>query len=101
LEDDPGSLLTGDVEGIGAKAKGRDLQVSDYIGGDRAHRRQRSPDIMVFACRWKRKSFDFYNGLLAQYKGTASRPSSAGLPRGDATQGNPGKEYETHFAQWM
>ena len=43
------ALLTGTVEGIGAKAKGRDIQVSDYMVEIELTADSSPQDIMVFA----------------------------------------------------
>jgi len=96
------ALLTGDVEGIGAKAKGRDLQVSDYMVEIELTADSAPPDIMVFAMQMEKKSFDFYNGLLAQYKETGLEALFGRLAREEMRHKEIlEKEYETHFAQWM
>ena len=60
------------------------------------------PDIMVFAMQMEKKSFDFYNGLLAQYKGTGLEALFSRLAREEMRHKEIlEKEYETHFAQWM
>jgi rubrerythrin len=96
------ALLTGAVEGIGAKAKGRDLQVSDYMVEIELTADSTPPDIMVFAMQMEKKSFDLYNDLLAQYKGTGLETLFSQLAREEMRHKEIlEKEYETHFAQWM
>ena len=94
------ALLTGDVEGIGAK--GRDLQVSDTMVEIELTADSTPQDIMVFAMQMEKKSFDFYNGLLAQYKETGLEALFSRLAREEMRHKEIlEKEYETHFAQWM
>jgi rubrerythrin len=96
------ALLTGAVERIGAKAKGRDLQVSDTMVEIELTADSTPPDIMVFAMQMEKKSFDFYNDLLAQYKGTGLEALFSRLAREEMRHKEIlEKEYETHFAQWM
>ncbi len=86
------ALLTGAVEGIGAKAKGRDLQVSDYHGGDRAHRRQRSPGHHGLCHADGKESLRLLQRPARAVQGNGTRgPLQPACPRGDATQGNSGK----------
>ena len=96
------ALLTGTVEGIGAKAKGQDLQVSDYMVEIELTADSTPQDIMVFAMQMEKKAFDFYNGLLARYRGTELEALFSRLTREEMRHKEIlEKEYETHFAQWM
>jgi len=96
------ALLTGTVEGIGAKAKGQDLQVSDYMVEIELTADSTPQDIMVFAMQMEKKSFDFYNSLLARYRGTELEALFSRLTREEMRHKEIlEKEYETHFAQWM
>ncbi len=96
------ALSTGTVEGIGAKAKGRDLQVSDYMVEIELTADSAPSDIMVFAMQMEKKAFNFYNGLLSQYKGTNLEALFSQLAREEMRHKEIlEKEYETHFAQWM
>lgn len=96
------ALLTGTVEGIGAKAKGRDLQVSDYMVEIELTADSTPQDIMVFAMQMEKKAFDFYNSLLARYGGTELEALFSRLAREEMRHKEIlEKEYETHFAQWM
>jgi rubrerythrin len=96
------ALLTGTVEGIGAKAKGRDLQVSDTMVEIDLTADSTPQDIMVFAMQMEKKSFDFYNSLLARYRGTELEALFSRLAREEMRHKEIlEKEYETHFAQWM
>jgi len=57
---------------------------------------------MVFAMQMEKKAFDFYNDLLAQYKGTDLEALFGRLAREEMRHKEIlEKEYETHFAQWM
>jgi rubrerythrin len=92
----------GAIEGIGAKAKGRDLQVSDYMVEIELTADSTPQDIMVAAMQMEKKAFDFYNGLLAQYRGTELETLFTRLSREEMRHKEIlEKEYETHFSQWM
>jgi len=96
------ALLTGTVEGIGAKAKGQDLQMSDTMVEIELTADSTPQDIMVFAMQMEKKAFDFYNGLLARYRGTELEALFSRLTREEMRHKEIlEKEYETHFAQWM
>jgi rubrerythrin len=92
----------GAIEGIGAKAKGRDLQVSDYMVEIELTADSTPQDIMVAAMQMEKKAFDFYGGLLARYKGTELETLFTRLSREEMRHKEIlEKEYETHFSQWM
>jgi rubrerythrin len=96
------ALQGSSIEGIGAKAKGRDLQVSDYMVEIELTADSTPQDIMVAAMQMEKKAFDIYNGLLAQYKGTGLEPLFTRLSREEMRHKEIlEKEYETHFSQWM
>jgi rubrerythrin len=96
------ALRTGAVEEIGAKAKGRDLQVSDTMVEVELTADSTPQDIMVCAMQMEKKAFDFYYGLLARYKGTGLEALFSRLAREEMRHKEIlEKEYETHFAQWM
>jgi rubrerythrin len=96
------ALQGGSIEGIASKAKGRDLQVSDYMVEIELTADSTPQDIMVAAMQMEKKAFDFYNGLLAQYKGTELEPLFTRLSREEMRHKEIlEKEYETHFSRWM
>ena len=96
------ALKGGTIEGIGAKAKGRDLEVSDYMVEIELTADSTPQDIMVAAMQMEKKALDFYNGLLAQYKGTELEALFLRLSREEMRHKEIlEKEYETHFSQWM
>lgn len=96
------ALLTGTVEGIGATAKGRDLQVSDSMVEIDLTADSSPQDIMVFAMQMEKKAFDFYSVLLARYRATEMEALFDRLAREEMRHKEIlEKEYETHFAQWM
>lgn len=96
------ALQGGSIEGIGAKAKGRDLEVSDYMVEIELTADSTPQDIMVTAMQMEKKAFDFYNGLLAQYRGTELEALFSRLSREEMRHKEIlEKEYETHFSQWM
>jgi rubrerythrin len=96
------ALQGGSIEGIGAKARGGDLQVSDYMVEIELTADSTPQDIMVAAMQMEKKAFDFYGGLLAQYRGTALEAIFSRLSREEMRHKEIlEKEYETHFSQWM
>jgi len=96
------ALQGGSIEGIGAKAKGGDLQVSDYMVEIELTADSTPQDIMVAAMQMEKKAFDFYSGLLARYGGTELEALFARLSREEMRHKEIlEKEYETHFSQWM
>ncbi len=96
------AIRGGSIEGIGAKAKGRDLQVSDYMVEIELTADSTPQDIMVAAIQMEKKAFDFYRGLLSQYGGTELEALFTRLSREEMRHKEIlEKEYETHFSQWM
>jgi rubrerythrin len=96
------ALDSGSVEGIGAKAKGRDIQVSDYMVEIELTPDSSPQDIMVFAMQMEKKAMEFYGGLLDQYRGTDLEALFGRLAREEMRHKQIlEKEYEEHFAQWM
>ncbi len=96
------ALDSGSVEGIGAKAKVRDIQVSDYMVEIELTPDSSPQDIMVFAMQMEKKAMEFYGGLLAQYRGTDLEALFSRLAREEMRHKEIlEKEYEQHFAQWM
>jgi rubrerythrin len=96
------ALHGGSVEGIGATAKGRDLQVSDYMVEIELTADSDPRDIIVSAMQMEKKAFDFYNELLARYRGTELEDLFNRLTREEMRHKEIlEKEYETHFARWM
>jgi hypothetical protein len=74
------ALDSGSVEGIGAKAKGRDIQVSDYmveieLTPTAARRTSWWPP-----CRWRRRPWNSTRGSSIDTAARTSRPSSPGWP---------------------
>jgi len=96
------ALDSGSVEGIGAKASGRDIRVSDYMVEIELTPDSSPQDIMVFAMQMEKKAMDFYGGLLDQYRGTGLEALFSRLVREETRHKEIlEKEYEEHFAQWM
>ena len=96
------ALDSGSIEGVGAKAKGRDLQVSDTMVEIELTPDSSPQDIMVFAMQMEKKAMDFYGGLLDQYRGTDLEALFSRLAREEMRHKEIlEKEYEEHFAQWM
>jgi len=96
------ALDSGAIEGIGAKAKGRDIQVSDYMVEIELTPDSSPQDIMVFAMQMEKKAMDFYGGLLDQHRGTDLETLFSRLAREEMRHKEIlEKEYEEHFAQWM
>ena len=96
------ALDSGAIEGIGAKAKGRDIQVSDYMVEIELTPDSSPQDIMVFAMQMEKKAMDFYGGLLDQHRGTDLEALFSRLAREEMRHKEIlEKEYEEHFAQWM
>jgi len=96
------ALDSGSVEGIGAKAKGRDIQVSDYMVEIELTPDSSPQDIMVFAMQMEKKAMEFYAGLLDRYRGTDLEALFTRLAREEMRHKEIlEKEYEEHFAQWM
>jgi rubrerythrin len=96
------ALDSGSIEGVGAKAKGRDLQVSDTMVEIELTPDSSPQDIMVFAMQMEKKAMDFYGGLLDQYRGTNLEALFSRLAREEMRHKEIlEKEYEEHFAQWM
>ncbi len=96
------ALHGGSIEGIGAKATGRDLQVSDYMVEIELTADSTPQDIMVAAMQMEKKAFDFYSGLLIRYRGTKLESLFTRLSREEMRHKEIlEKEYETHFSQWM
>ena len=96
------ALDSGAIEGIGAKAKGRDIQVSDYMVEIELTPDSSPQDIMVFAMQMEKKAMDFYGGLLDQYRGTELEALFGRLAREEMRHKQIlEKEYEEHFTQWM
>ena len=96
------ALDSGSIEGVGAKAKGRDLQVSDTMVEIELTPDSSPQDIMVFATQMEKKAMDFYGGLLDQYRGTDLEALFSRLAREEMRHKEIlEKEYEEHFAQWM
>ena len=96
------ALDSGAIEGIGAKAKGRDIQVSDYMVEIELTPDSSPQDIMVFAMQMEKKAMDFYGGLLDQHRGTDLEALFSRLAREEMRHKEIlEKEYEAHFAQWM
>ncbi len=96
------ALRGGSIEGIGATATGRDLQVSDYMVEIELTTDSTPQDIMVAAMQMEKKAFDFYSGLLVRYRGTDLEPLFTRLSREEMRHKEIlEKEYETHFSQWM
>ena len=96
------ALDSGVIEGIGAKAKGRDIQVSDYMVEIELTPDSSPQDIMVFAMQMEKKAMDFYGGLLDQHRGTDLEALFSRLAREEMRHKEIlEKEYEAHFAQWM
>jgi rubrerythrin len=96
------ALQGGSIEGIGANAKGRDFQVSDYMVELELTSDSTPQDIVVFAMQMEKKSIDFYNGLLDRYRGTELEALFTRLTREEMRHKEIlEKEYETHFSQWM
>jgi rubrerythrin len=96
------ALQGGSIEGIGAKAKGGDLQVSDYMVEIELTADSTPQDIMVAAMQMEKKAFDFYSGLLARYGGSELEALFTRLSREEMRHKEIlEKEYETHFSQWM
>jgi len=96
------ALQGGSIEGIGAKARGGDLQVSDYMVEIELTADSSPQDIMVAAMQMEKKAFDFYGGLLTQYRGTVFEALFTRLSREEMRHKEIlEKEYETHFSQWM
>ncbi len=96
------ALRGGSIEGIGATATGRDLQVSDYMVEIELTADSTPQDIMVAAMQMEKKAFDFYSGLLVRYRGTELEPLFTRLSREEMRHKEIlEKEYETHFSLWM
>jgi len=96
------ALDSGAIEGIGAKAKGRDIQVSDYMVEIELTPDSSPQDIMVFAMQMEKKAMDFDGGLLDQHRGTDLEALFSRLAREEMRHKEIlEKEYEEHFAQWM
>lgn len=96
------ALDSGSVEGIGAKTKGRDIQVSDYMVEIELTPDSSPQDIMVFAMQMEKKALDFYGGLRDRYRGTDLEALFSRLAREEMRHKEIlEKEYEEHFAQWM
>ena len=96
------AIQGGSIEGIGAKAKGRDIQVSDYMVEIELTSDSTPQDIMVSAMQMEKKALAFYNGLLEQYRGTELEALFTRLAREEMRHKEIlEKEYETHFSQWM
>ena len=96
------ALDSGAIESIGAKAKGRDIQVSDYMVEIELTPDSSPQDIMVFAMQMEKKAVDFYGGLLDQHRGTDLEALFSRLAREEMRHKEIlEKEYEAHFAQWM
>ncbi|OPY93028.1 MAG: Rubrerythrin [Syntrophaceae bacterium PtaU1.Bin231] len=96
------ALDSGSVEGIGAKAKGRDIQISDYMVEIELTPDSSPQDIMVAAMQMEKKATDFYGGLVDQYRGTDLEALFSRLAREEMRHKEIlEKEYEEHFAQWM
>jgi rubrerythrin len=96
------ALDSGAIEGIGAKAKGHDIQVSDYMVEIELTPDSSPQDIMVFAMQMEKKAMDFYGGLLDQHRGTDLEALFSRLAREEMRHKEIlEKEYEEHFAQWM
>jgi rubrerythrin len=96
------ALDSGSIEGIGAKAKGRDIQISDYMVEIELTPDSSPQDIMVFAMQMEKKAMEFYGGLLDQYRGTDLEALFSRLAREEMRHKEIlEKEYEEHFAQWM
>ncbi len=91
------ALQGGSIEGIGAKAKGGELQVSDYMVEIELTADSTPQDIMVAAMQMEKKAFDFYSGLLAGTGDRNSRPSSPGSAGGGRPQRNSGKRIRDAF----
>jgi rubrerythrin len=96
------ALQSGSIAGIGANAKGRNLEVSDTMVEIELTSDSTPQDIMVAAMQMEKKAFDFYNGLLALYRGTELQTLFMRLSREEMRHKEIlEKEYEAHFAQWM
>ena len=96
------ALKGGSIEGIGAKATGRDIQVSDYMVEIELGPDSTPQDIMVSAMQMEKKSFDYYSALLERYRGTPLEALFTRLAREEMRHKEIlEKEYEQHFAQWM
>lgn len=96
------ALESGSIEGVGAKAKGRDPQVSDTMVEIELTPNSSPQDIMVFAMQMEKKALDFYGSLRDRYRGTDlealfSRLALEEMRHKEILE----KEYEQHFAQWM
>jgi len=85
------ALESGSVEGIAAKAKGRDIQLSDTMIEIDLTPDSTPQDIMVFAMQMEKKALDFYAGLRPVQGHGPRGPVRPAGPRGDAAQGDPGK----------
>ena len=96
------ALQGGSIAGIGAKAPGRDLEVSDYMVEIELTADSTPQDIMVAAMQMEKRAFDFYSDLLAKYRGTELEPLFIKLSREEMRHKEIlEKEYEAHFSQWM
>ncbi len=96
------ALDSGSVEGIGAKAKGRDIQVSDYMVEIELTPDSSPQDIMVFAMHMEKKALDFYTGLRDQYRGTGLEDLFGRLAREEMRHKEIlEKQYAERFEQWM
>ena len=96
------ALQGGSIEVIGARATGRDIQVSDYMVEIELGPDSTPQDIMVSAMQMEKKAFDYYSALLEQYRGTALEALFTRLAREEMRHKEIlEKEYEQHFSQWM
>ena len=96
------ALQGGSIEVIGARATGRDIQVSDYMVEIELGPDSTPQDIMVSAMQMEKKALDYYSALLEQYRGTALEALFTRLAREEMRHKEIlEKEYEQHFSQWM
>jgi len=96
------ALESGSVEGIAAKAKGRDIQLSDTMIEIDLTPDSTPQDIMVFAMQMEKKALDFYAGLRDRYRGTDLEALFDRLAREEMRHKEIlEKQYAERFEQWM